>query len=66
MACTSNESFYCFLAVADKAGIPSVCSQHIVKWLDRTVPYLARLSRRIDHLYEMLDDDEYEIDNDAN
>ena len=60
MACTSNESLYCFLAAASRAGIPSVCSQHVFQWLVRTVPYLSQLSWRIDHLREMLEDNDEE------
>ena len=47
MACTSNESFYCFLAVARRAGIPSVCGQQVCQWLVSTNTYVFQTARKI-------------------
>ena len=47
MASTSNESMYCFLAVARKAGIPSVCGRQVCGWLVSTNTYVFQLARKI-------------------
>ena len=52
MASTSNESLYCFLAVARKAGIPSVCSQQVCGWLMSSNTYVFEMARKIVQVWE--------------